>query len=104
MAIGGGEDQGLARQGRGRCARASSSATTRLNSVVMTRRLNDLHLEGEVVGGIGQADRAGLRVEQRQFVAPAEMDALARQLGLDAQRRLVVDQPAVDDRLAVANR
>ena len=50
---------------------------------------------------MNKVDPAGPGVEDFDLLARVEGDARAGQLGLDADRRLVVDEPAVDHGLAI---
>ena len=59
-----------------------------------------LDLETDVVGGDSQVHLSRERVEKRQLFAGAEMNAVARQLRLDTDRRFLIDEPSIDDRLA----
>ena len=66
--------------------------------------------DGAVEGGDVELELVGQErelevaagMEDGDLGALLELDAVAGELGGDADRRLVIDQPAVDDRLAVA--
>ena len=53
------------------------------------------------VSGVGQVDFAGLGVQKVKLLIFLELDPCPRQRGLDTDRRLVVDQEAVDHRLPI---
>ena len=54
---------------------ASSSAITRLNSWVMTRRLKEFHFEPDFVGRVHEVDLARARIEDFELLVSLEGDA-----------------------------
>src|SRR4051812_15306268 len=63
-----------------------------------------VNLEAEIIRRGREVYGAGDWVQQRQRIARLEVDAVAGQLGLDANWRLLVHKPAVDHRFAQAVR
>ena len=100
MGVGGGKEQGLARQ-----VRIDVLCQLLGHDPVEVDR-HDLLIEGidlevDLVRNMGQVDLAGSGIEQLDLLALAEMNPGLREGGGDLDRRLMVDQVAVDDRLAV---
>ena len=81
--------------------RASSSATARLKATVTTFLLNSSTSKLDFVGQMSEVDLAGAGIDQLDLLAFLEFDAGLAESGRDLHRRLVVDQIAVDHRLAV---
>ena len=100
MGVGGGEDQRLAGK------RGVDVLRQLLGDDPVELRRDDLlvellDLEADLVGRMGEIDLAGPGVQQLELLVLLELDARPRQRRLDADRRLVVDEVAVDHRLAV---
>ena len=82
--------------------RASSSATTRLNSGARTLRLKCSTEKSSRSSSRAVSISPVSGFERLDGLARLEGDAGGAERGLDQVRRIMVDQPAVDHRLAVA--
>ena len=100
MVIGGAEDHGLLFPERIQflCQRMANNL---IEGFVDHPLVEGIHLEVEIVLQLRRLNFARAGIDGRHHVALVEIDPLLGQLGLETDRRFVVDQPIISHRLTI---